>query len=137
MTKDWRHGDTWKKDGNSFQVEVVHWLNTASLPEDGPHRWNVYAYIWKMHPLFAAFQPDADMLSEAAQSLKLHCGATFCTPLRNPDGDVYGWKVGSDYQHYRDDFSEIATQQDAGKIFADAEELFSQLQEMQDAARSS
>lgn len=125
----WDHKDVWRRRGNDFLVEVTrHSVTTSEIdPYDGPNRWAVYAYIYPKHPHFAAFDGPR-MWQDASAQLHLHGG---CSLLEYPmyEGKVTSAKVGADYHHLHDDrFTHYSTPEEAYEVFADAEELFEQLQ---------
>lgn len=69
--------------------------------------WNVYANIFEEHPLFNNV--------EAAKCLHFHGGCTYDQIITHApaEGIKYDWqkeyktlKVGSDYQHYMDEYFE-------------------------------
>lgn len=113
-------------------VEVYHYTEAlreepACFDSEGPHRWNVYAYIYPKHPHFAAFTRDEGMWQDAASMLSLHGGPSF---LQFPqyDDKVTCVKVGCDYNHLHDGYyTRFETQDDAYSVFADADDLFEQL----------
>jgi len=133
----WRHKDIWTMDGRDFTVQVSH----HSVPvrdeggcydSEGPHHWCVYAYIYPKHPHFAAFNGTEDMWQDAAACLPLHGGPSLCHKhLSGKSGEVTSYQVGADYHHLHDwRFTQMATQDDARTVFADAEQLCAWLSEV-------
>lgn len=125
----WDHKDAWRRRGNGFQVEIVRHTERPSSfsPYEGPNRWCVYAYIYPKHPHFANFQ-GPNMWQDAATQLHFHSGPSL---LEYPmyEGKVTCVKVGADYHHLGDDcFTHYSTPADAYEVFADADELFEQLE---------
>lgn len=131
---NWDHKDSWRRRGTNFMVEITR--HSVSVPEyesEGPNRWCVYAYIYPAHPHFAAFSGPA-IYQDASSQLRFHCGCSF---LEYPmyDGKVTSVKVGADYHHLHDErFTRYATAEEAYSVFADANELFDQLQARATAA---
>lgn len=130
-TNDWSHKDIWRLFGRDFMVEVSrHEMPARGDPpacfdSEGPHRWCVYAYIYPKHLHFAAFDGTERMLQDAARSLPLHGGPSFCRKHLNADGEVTSYQVGADYNHQHDwRYTQYATKDDARSVFNDAEELF-------------
>lgn len=133
----WAKSERWKRHGKNFTVEVVHW--TSPRPEWDQYRgencWNVYAYIFPKHPMFKAFNETDDIFQDAASSLHLHAGASWCKSKCDRSGAVYCIEVGSDYSHHGDDhFGHMETREDAYEVFRDAVELFEQLEGRQEFA---
>lgn len=128
-TEVWRrHGG---QQGARFCVEVKHWLTPRPGWEpglhDGPHRWNVYAIVFKGHRLFDGLSTateDNYMSSEEVGALPLHGGATYCLPYHDSTGAVTSIEIGCDYAHLHDYFDGFATPEEARRVFADADELF-------------
>lgn len=132
-TADWRHADRWNKRGKDFMVEVYHYTEEVREATswygdgEGPHRWNVYAYIYPKHPHFASFVRGEGMWQEAASMLGFHGGPSF---LEFPqyDDKVTCVKVGCDYNHLHDDhYTRCETKDEAWSVFSDAEQLFEKL----------
>jgi hypothetical protein len=120
---NWRHKDIWNYREQTFSVEIVRWTDDSSWNDEGPNRWNVYAYIYPKHPHFAFFEGD-NIFQSAARSLPLHCGASRVIVHRNADGTIASYQIGSDYHHsYDEGFTFMGTQEEAGEVFADAERL--------------
>jgi len=108
-----------------FNVEVVGWES-----EKGKWNWNVYAYIFETHKLFA----DQDAWYE----LPFNCGATLedriiTGPAR---GIRYDWqketetiKLGSDYNHIHDNYDHHPSPADGipSNIYHDAKVLVESL----------
>ncbi len=129
---EWEKKDEWWKHGKDFMVCVKHYTvkvdESAGYDSDMGHRWNVYAYIYPKHPHFAAFEGPR-VWQDASSAMPLHGGPSL---LKRPmfDGKVTSVQVGSDYNHLHDwEFCRMATQEEAYRVFADAEELFNWLQE--------
>lgn len=128
--QNWRHKDLWHRRGKNFLIEISR--HPEQVPEwetEGPNRWAVYAYIYPTHPHFAAFSGPA-IYQDATAALHLHAG---CSLLEYPmyDGKVTSVKVGADYHHLHDEhFTYCATPAEAYRVFADADQLFEQLQRL-------
>ena len=123
---EWNHKDLWRRWGRDFMVEV----SRHTEPErdgDGPNRWAVYAYIYPKHPHFSAFS-GPEMCQDAAAMMPLHYGPSYLRWHRDDSGKPTSVQVGADYQHYRDNHTREATQKDAYRQFADADELFAWLE---------
>jgi hypothetical protein len=123
----WDHKDEWRKSGKGFMVVVSRHNGTADVFGDGPHRWNVYAYIYPKHPSFVEFD-GPHMWQSAATSLPFH---GYPSLLEYPmyEGKVTAVKVGADYHHLHDThFTHYATPQVAYEVFDDAQALFDCLQ---------
>jgi hypothetical protein len=124
----WKHKDAWSRKGNNFMVEITrHSAYVAEFYSEGPNRWCVYAYIYPAHPHFVAFSGPS-IFQDAGAILHFHGG---CSYLEFPmyEGKVTCVKVGADYHHLYDErFTHYATTADAYEVFADADELFEQLQ---------
>lgn len=112
---------TWTiEKSKTFTVTVHAWHRSDDFG------WNVYATIFENHPLFNNV--------EAATELPFHGGCTYDHLLTDePAGGInYNWqkvykalKVGSDYQHYQDDFFMTCNPADGipWQIQADAKKL--------------
>lgn len=125
---DWKHKDVWVKRGKDFSVEVSrHEVGYVDeFRRMGPHRWCVYVYIYPEHPFFPRFglAEDEKYQPNAVGYLPLHGGCTFYQAHRDRDGKITSYQVGADYAHLHDEwYMECATKEDAGAVFADAEDL--------------
>jgi len=126
---NWRHKDVWTRDGTNFIVQVSRHSveKVAEYDSTGPHRWCVYAYIYPEHHEFASFK-GPDMWQDAATDLPLHGGPSMLRWHYNTSGEPTSVQVGADYNHLHDeDFTHMATDDDARKVFADADKLHSAL----------
>lgn len=132
-TDHWDHKDEWRKHGKNFLVVVSRHNQPSSdpYPDEGPNRWAVYAYIYPKHPHFAAFDGPRKW-QPAATCLPFHGGPSL---LEYPmyDGKVTSVKVGADYHHLHDDFTNYATKEEAAEVFEDADRLFAWLQSKAEA----
>ena len=127
-TDHWDHKDQWRKHGKDFLI-VVERFNapTDAYGDRGQHRWCVHAYIYPKHLHFAAFN-GPQMGQEATGVMPLHGGASL---LEYPmyEGKVTSAKVGADYDHLHDEeFTHMATKEEAWEVFQDADMLFDWLQ---------
>jgi hypothetical protein len=127
----WDHKEEWHRRGSNFLVVVKH--HTVNPPESpanpygGPHRWNVYAYIYPKHPRFKKFK-GRDMWQDAAIELHFHCGPSFLRWHYDDNKEPTSVQVGSDYSHLHDDrVADFATKDEAWEVFDDADQLFDQL----------
>ena len=124
----WRHKDIWIKADPGFAVEVSRHSSDPSGSE-GPNRWCVYAYIYPTHPHFCKFE-GSRMWQDAATEMPLHGGPSLLVRHIKDDGSPASIQVGSDYHHDGDcEFTHYADAESASQVFADAENLFSWLQE--------
>jgi len=130
--------EVWDRLGSNFMVQVKHWnRGHAYPPHDLGHRWNVYAYVFRGHPLFDKINPDAEYIWEhlpAKPDLWLHGGITFFEPLfERQEAGVYsivGYKFGSDYAHGGDAQQGLMESDMHELPFWDAELLYDQLKAM-------
>lgn len=123
----WDHKDEWRRQGKHFLVSVTRHFAPVCRPDQGPHRWAVYAFIYPNHPLFDTFHGE-EMFQPASNALPLHWGPTFLRQHRGDDGQICSIQVGADYNHLHDDrFCDYATADDAIEVFNDADELFEYL----------
>lgn len=128
---NWKHADYWTLRGTNFLLEVRR-HTVPPVPEWNfdnldSNRWTVYAYIYPKHPMFSAFT-DENLLSDAANSLPLHGGASFCRLHWNHKAEQMSVQVGCDYSHYGDDAFSHLEAEDASVILADAETLYNFLE---------
>lgn len=132
----WNHKDSWQNRGKNFMVEVYHYTEVQSelsmvYCDSGPHRWNVYAYIYPKHPHFDKFDRGDGMWQGAASMLDFHGGPTFLAFPQFND-EVTCVKVGCDYNHLHDSYyTRLETCEDAEDVFADAQRLFDRLEAME------
>jgi hypothetical protein len=125
---DWQHKDEWRRSGRSFCVVVSrHSTGASAIDRDrGPNAWAVYAYIYPAHPRFDRIEVDS-MDTDGIDDLPLHCGCTFSRWHRNADS-ITAKQIGADYRHlYDEHYTHLATREEAGSVFADAEKLFEML----------
>ncbi len=124
MLTNWDRKDEWQRSGKDFLIVVRHYTVDPSVVYEGPHRWNVYAYIYPKHRAFGSFEGPT-MYQPAASALPLHGGPSFLCWHYNYDKTPCSVQVGSDYSHLYDDrFHQYATPEDAHEVFSDADELF-------------
>lgn len=133
--KEWDHKDEWRLYGKDFLVTVTRHSVKPIDYYEGENRWAVYAYVYPKHPHFARFD-GKDMWQEAAACMPLHGGPSFLRWHYDDDQNPCSVQVGADYHHHGDDFTHIATKDEAWSIFADAERLFDWLQSFADSAKS-
>ena len=130
---NWVHKDEWHRRGKDFLVTVKrHSVELSDLsPHEGQHRWAVYAYIYPEHSYYKEFTTN-EMWQSAALAMPLHCGPSYFRRHMDVDGKTTSVQVGADYHHLHDDrFSHYATDDDATRIFADADHLHDWLQARQ------
>lgn len=123
---NWTHKDIWKQSGKHFLIEISRHFRDA--PEgEGQNLWAVYAYIYPKHPHFANFDGDG-MWQDAASAMPGHSYPSYFR-RHEIDGKVTSMQVGWDYNHLHDDhYTYMATADDAGSIFYDADQLFAWLE---------
>lgn len=123
-------------------VEVAHWsfrsegsalIDKYDRPVTGANVWNVYAWIYPSHPLFAKYAAhtagDKDSYA-LTKDMPLHGGQTFFQRHHAADGTVTAVQVGCDYMHYGDEhFNNYTTREEADEVFADATRLHAWLTE--------
>lgn len=138
----WNKREEWKTGVYVGQkqvagVKVVRWSfhPEGDAGEDeygrfksGRNNWNVYAYIYPEHPLFAKFSAhttgDNGESYELTSAMPLHGGQTFYQLNFGAENRVESVQVGCDYMHCDDDrFNECATREQASEVFNDADEL--------------
>jgi hypothetical protein len=104
------------------------------MPGEGPHRWCVYAYLYPGHWHFAAFDGHR-LFQDAGRRMPLHGGPSLLTPHFTADKELCSIQIGADYNHLHDDpYTNMATKDEAGAIFAEAEELIAWLSQPAPAA---
>ena len=113
--------------GNNFEVEIIHWhlIDDEKKADElyvlmGNECWNVYATIYKDHPLYKNLCHLTDDDYDGAMNsfpFGMHCGITY---VKN-NGDSI--KIGDDYMHYGDDFTQKSKKL-PGEVKWEAEELF-------------
>ena len=114
--------EVWHHRSRGFTVAIVHWLDENHDDRNGPHRWNVYAYVYPAHPMFAALAEGRT--SPAVGALPLHEGETCYHWHIGSDGWPTSLQIGSDYNHFNDErYTHMATADDARSVFADADRL--------------
>lgn len=121
---NWERKEEWRTRGETFCVTVEHRTEAVShsFGDEGPHRWCVYAYLYPTHPRFSTFDGDS-LWQGAIDGAPLHGGCTFLRYHQHKD-KVASVQVGADYHHLRDEeYTHMATKDEAGPVFADAEEL--------------
>lgn len=120
-----------------FMVEIDHWTSGEwdGYSRRGNNHWNVYAYIYPAHPLFANVIGKDARHSEEVAALPMHGGVTLFEVHHAADGSIQSVQIGSDYGHYDDDeYSRMSTKEEAREVFRDAELLYRHLQERTEAA---
>lgn len=152
MTKQWNDGpppsgrkltwpqtERWREfsyqpmaDGGKplFMVEIDHWTlgDWDGYSRRGNNHWNVYAYIYPAHSLFAKVIGEDARHSEEVGALPLHGGVTLFEVHHAADGSIQSVQIGCDYGHYMDDeYSRMSTRDEASWVFGDAERLHAHL----------
>lgn len=130
----------WTRRFGSFNVQVAQHFRDVSetqkafaqsgIPsDDGGYRWNVYAFIFPQHPLFAEFDQKSDSFGQkVCVSLPFHYGPSYLRRHFNENGEVSCYQVGSDYNHLHDErFTRMAEPIDAARVFLDAADLIEAL----------
>jgi len=138
---------SWTRKGKLFAVEIVHYRRKFEF-QGGTNCWNVYAYLRKGHPLFDTLHDTRDEKEERINvpfDIPLHGGATWAEAKTVPFGiwhddsvsvgDVYCYKIGSDYAHLYDDRFAVLEEMEGSEVEADANELFDFLQAQTDGAQ--
>lgn len=128
MSGAWEKRDVWTRRERTFDVEVSRHESQPSLSglamDEGPHRWAVYAYVYPEHPLFKTLDANGGIWQQSVGHLPLHCGCSLFRTHRREDGTITSFQIGADYHHLGDDwYTHLATKEDAGAVFSDAEEL--------------
>jgi len=131
----------WSRKGGTFNVQVVNHFKDVSATmatyaehglsqDDGGQRWNVYAFIFPVHPLFALFDPKSDSFyQDVIAEMPFHSGASYLRRHFNDKGEVVCYQVGSDYNHLCDErFTRAYEPDEAGSVFRDACDLFEHLE---------
>lgn len=125
-TEMWRH----RHVNNQFTVEICHSVLSPehcrsllySFASEGAHHWNVYAYIYKTHPLFKKLVADGRVAIPAG--MPLHNAASLFSYCRHEGEEITAVKIGSDYNHLDDErFTRMSDQAEAARVFLDAEAL--------------
>ena len=125
---------TWIEKGEGFSVEVKRWYNPPSKfslesdifddEDNGPWRWNVYAYIFPKHPIFKEIESDSLFeIGEIAEYF--HWGISYHDWKRNEDS-ITCKQLGSDYGHLHDRYR-LVDNIDNTPCKRDAERLFKYL----------
>ena len=136
MLNKYAHKETWSRRGKDFLMEVVRWetmpkekyeeLKAKCSLDEGRFIWNVYCYIYPPHPLFNKAEKE-DIYDCPIDNF--HGGCTFSKWHMGTDSGITSKQYGCDYNHYRDDrFTHIENPERAYEVFADAEELFKELE---------
>lgn len=97
---DWKRKSIWQKRGKDCLVSVEHRIDDDA-PDRGPNRWNIYAYVYAEHPLFAKFEGDS-IYQAATADMPLHGGCSYLYYHRDKGGAVRSVQVGCDYNHLHD-----------------------------------
>lgn len=130
MNKEWQHKDVWRKSGNAFSVEIVHWFSPEFSSGDRIYprkeHWNIYAHLMPKHPLFSEYNLAEDY---PEGPIPFHGGVTWFLVHRNLAGtEITSLEIGCDYAHCQDErFEEYATPEQAWEVFADAQGIFDML----------
>ena len=124
-TDEWKTVNLWRKRHDKFIVEVSR---HDSCDGDA---WCVYAYIYQSHPCFMRIDKSKWCDQDVIYQMPLHFGGSYFSVNYSDDGkEIKSYKIGADYKHLGDDrFSSIATKDMAYDVFADAEELYTWLEE--------
>lgn len=140
---NFRRREEWLQNGKDFLVMVRRHEEKkvptgTSFDREGPHRWCVYAYIYKGHPLFDQIDVKGDIFQDVFTQLPFHCGVSLFIPhLYAKDATVASFEVGADYHHLHDEaYTHMPTPAEAWTVFQDAQQLFVSLQALADNAAS-
>lgn len=135
----------WSSKNNTFNVTVVNHFRDVSAvqsmfaseghrADDGGQRWNVYAFIFPQHPVFAKFDLKSDDIWQpAAVAMPFHSGPSFIRRHFDQSGGVSCIQVGSDYNQDMDErYRWAETPEQAMGVFSDAIDLITYLLEYKD-----
>ena len=124
---------TWIEKGKGFSVEIVHWKKLKHRDFDYVYdepivanQFNVYAYIFKKHPLFDKIDENGQMYQDVFNLMPLHCGPSYFKVHRDEKNEVVSYQVGSDYHHLYDEY-EWCNNIDETPVKRDGIELFNYL----------
>jgi len=124
---DFRYSETWTTDAHEkgFSISIKRWA-----PEGQPdvNKWNVYALVYKKHPLYLSLRPFCETF-EIFEISKILPFNWYCSYAAIKYDDVL--EIGSDYQHLHDDFVRVTNLHDysAKKIRLDAQYLYNVLKQ--------
>lgn len=134
MSLNWNPRKEWWHPGTHFLVVVKHYIDNPSEwaianlgVNEGPNRWNVYAYIYPGHPLFKKFfvRSRGSWPDICYQIPYLHGGVSYFHKHLNEKRKVSSYQVGSDYHHLHDNyFTYLEKPEEAEEVFQDAERLY-------------
>lgn len=126
MSDLWDKTEMWRHRARRSTVEINHRAVSAEytklFPNEGPHRWNIYAYIYPPHPLFQSLITEGR--TAIPKEMPLHGGASLFSYCRHEGEEITAVKIGVDYNHHQDDrFSRMCDRVAANEVFVDAEKL--------------
>jgi len=84
-------------EDRSFCVEIVCWYYIGDI-----FRWNVYANIYKNHPLWDKLDKTS-LTQDILIDMPLHCGPSHWEWIVNKELEKVGFRSGSDYCHLCDE----------------------------------
>ena len=143
MSETWYKSDRWRKYSKTFEVQIIYWDCGYCSKSTGPHRWNVYAYIYGDHPLSDIFDSPTrkDWIAIDALEDYFHGRYSFREEMKVKSALIYPpshskcLKIGSDYNHDGDEkFSYMDTLEKAKEVHADADRLFFYLKKLESEA---
>lgn len=124
-----------------FTLEIVRWespaIETPDWSKPLEYKWNLYAYIYREHPLFGEFSFNSREYLEKSvvMDMPFHGGCTFLE-YNYVDHEGYGEKekvyeipekvsvkIGCDYSHYGDEWYEATKDIEYTGIIDDANVL--------------
>lgn len=132
---NWDKEELWHRYGNKFLIEVRH---SYGEPDgfNGSHRWYLYAYIYRGHPLFTKFD-GTHIYQDATKDMPLHGGCSYLRYHVNSDKALAGTpimlssiQVGCDYNHLHDEYYTNMDTTRVDVILDDAQRLHNYLTEI-------
>lgn len=125
MKPEWTK-EEWEAGGDGFSVAVRHW---KALPHG--NCWAVYGMVYSSHPLFGLIR-TTDFDDKALHGLPLNGGCTYHEWHMDGSYSIKFKEFGADYQHaFNHEARGWETADDAAEVFADAEALYKELEQMQ------
>ena len=113
----WKHKDEWKREGKNHAVVVSRHSNYDGTE----HRWCVYLYVYPKHKAFSLMSAD----NRSEYGFSCHSYLSLFRAHVNEKGAIGSFQLGWDYSHDGDSrYNEMATKDDAGSVFWDADRLF-------------
>ncbi len=126
---NWSKSKVWQTKAKNFSIEIIrrNHIQTINPYDEGIYRWFLYIYIFKKHYLFKKIDINKCIYKQLELSkIPFHGGFTYFEFIKVESNNNHDYfKIGADYQHYRDE--RFSFDNHSSEVFEDARILYEYL----------